>query len=99
MYLNGFYELPLALPPHHLIDHASVGLDDLDHLGGDIFLNVVGDGDAIAAVTVHFHGSLHGLYQTVALDARQHEAALVQRLGALGDWFHRPSEDYRYPAM
>ena len=34
-------------PPHHLIDYPDVALDDLDDLGADVLVRVVGDGDAV----------------------------------------------------
>lgn len=33
-----------ALPPHHLVDDARVGLDDLHDLGGHVLVGVVGNG-------------------------------------------------------
>ena len=75
--------LPLVLPPHHLIHNPGVALDDFDHLGGDVFLDVVRHGDAVVAVSVHLHGGVHGLEEAALIDARQDEAALVQGLRAL----------------
>ena len=43
-------QIKLELPPNHLVDDAGVGLDDADDLGGDVFVYVVGDGDAGEAV-------------------------------------------------
>ena len=34
----------LALPPHHLVHDARVGLDDLHDLGGHVLVGVVGNG-------------------------------------------------------
>lgn len=34
----------LMLPPHHLVDDARVGLDDLHDLGGHVLVGVVGNG-------------------------------------------------------
>ena len=73
----------LKFPPHHLIHHAGVALDDFDHLGGDVFLGVIWHGDAVVAAFVHLHGSVNGLKEAALINARQDEAALVQGLGAL----------------
>lgn len=43
----------LELPPHHLIHNPSVALDDFDDFGGDVFVDVVGDGEAVVAGGVH----------------------------------------------
>ena len=71
-------------PPHHLIDHAHVGLDDAHHLGGDVLVHIVGHGDAGQAVFDQVHSHLYALQQAFGVDAAQHEAAFVECLGALG---------------
>ena len=43
----------LELPPHHLIHNPSIALDNLDDFGGDVFVDVVGDGEAVVAGGVH----------------------------------------------
>ena len=45
----------LLLPPHHLVDDADVGLDDLHDLGGDILIHIVGDRKAVLACTLFGH--------------------------------------------
>ena len=73
------------LPPHHLVHDAGVALDDLDHLGGDGLVGVVGNGRlGKRALGVELDGGADGLQQTLLRDAGQREARLVQRLGALG---------------
>jgi len=74
----------LFFPPDHLIDHAGIGLDDLDHLGRDVLLNVVGHGYAVVPCLVHLNCGIHRLEHLVGSYARQDEVALVKSLGALG---------------
>ena len=75
---------PLSLlAPHHLVDHAGVALDDLDHLVGHI-LGVIGHRDAVVAVFPHRHGGGDGLLDPALRDAGQHKAALVQGFRPLG---------------
>lgn len=73
----------LDLPPDHLIHHADVGLDDADHLGGDVFVNVVGDRDAGEAVADEGDGNVYALEKALGVDAGEHEAAFVEGFGAL----------------
>ena len=74
-----------ALPPHHLVHHAGVALDDLDHLGGHGLVGVVGNGRlGQRPLGVELDGGVDGLQQAALADAGQREACLVQRLGALG---------------
>ncbi len=65
------------LPPDHLVDHADVALDDADDLGGDVLVNVVGDGDAREAVADERYGHINALQEPLGVDAAEHEAALV----------------------
>ena len=74
-----------ALPPHHLVNDAGVALDDLDHLGGDGLVGVVGNGRlGQRPLRVELDGGVDGLQQAALADAGEREARLVQRLGALG---------------
>ena len=73
----------LRLSPDHFVHHAGVGLDDLDHLGGYVFLHIVRHGNPQIAVPVHLNGGVHRLQKILFVNARQNEAALVQRFGAL----------------
>ena len=74
-----------TLPPHHLVYDAGVALDDLDHLGGDGLVGVVGHGRlGQRSLRVELDGGVDGLQQTPLGDAGEREARLVQRLGALG---------------
>ena len=74
----------LELPPDHLIHHADVGLDDADHLGGDVFVYIVGDGEAGEAVADERDGDVHALQQALGVDARKDKAALVESFRPLG---------------
>ena len=77
-------DLPL-LPPHHLVHHAGVALDDLHDLGGHALVGVVGHGGlGQRALGVEGHRRAHGLQQAALGDAGQGEARLVEGLGALG---------------
>ena len=70
--------------PNHFIHYAHVTLDDADDLGGDVFVHVIGHGDAGVAVLDQFHGHVHALQEALGVDAAEHETAFVQGLGALG---------------
>lgn len=74
----------LELAPNHFVDNANVRLDDADHLGGDVFVNVVGDGNAGEAVADEGDGYVYALQEALGVDAGKHEAALVEGFGAFG---------------
>ena len=74
----------LELAPDQRIHHADVGLDDADHLGGDVFVNVVGNGDAREAVADEGDGDVNALQKAKGVDAAQNKATLIQGFGALG---------------
>ena len=74
----------LVFPPHHLVYHPDVGLDDANNLGGHILVHVVGHGDAREAVADEGDGNVHTLEKADGVDATENEAAFVQGLGALG---------------
>ena len=78
------YVIISIFSPDHLIHHAGVALNQLDHLGGNIFFNIVGDRDAVVAVHIHLDGGVHRLQQGFFVDPRQNKAGFIQRLGALG---------------
>lgn len=55
-------ENPLVFPPHHLVDDAGVALDDLDHLGGDGLVGIVGNGSlGQRTLGVELDGGVDGL--------------------------------------
>ena len=74
----------LELAPDHLVDDAGVGLNNADDFGGDVLIDVVGDGDAREAVADEGDGDVHALQEAFGVDAGEDEAALVEGLGALG---------------
>lgn len=74
----------LELTPHHLIDDADVALYDLHHLGADILVHIVGDGDAVLTVTAELDGSINSLEQGFLIDTSYDEVALVDGFGTLG---------------
>ena len=75
----------LSLPPHHLVHHAGVALDDLDHLGGHGLVGVIGHGRlGQRPLRIELDGGVDGLQQAPLGDAGECEARLVQSLGALG---------------
>ena len=69
--------------PDHLVDDADIGLYDPDDLAGDV-VGVIGYGDTAVAVGGHPHGELHGLKQSLRVNAAEDEASLVEGLGPLG---------------
>ena len=77
------YSLHL-LPPHHLIDYPHIALDYLHDLGADVFVGVVGHGDAVVAICVHLHGCVNGLKEALLVDAADEEAAFVEGFGPFG---------------
>lgn len=58
----------LLLPPHHLINNSSVGLDDLDDFVADVF-DIDGNRDAEAVVVVHADGGVNGLEKGFLVNA------------------------------
>ena len=74
----------LFLPPHHLIHYPHIALDYLHDLGADVFVGVVGHGDAVVAVGVHLHGCVNCLKEALLADAADEEAAFVEGFGAFG---------------
>lgn len=72
----------LILPPYHLIDYTSVALDNLDDFGGDVFVDVVGDRNAVVAGSIHRDGSVNGLKEALFVDAGDEEACFVEGLGS-----------------
>ena len=69
--------------PDHFIDYARVGLNDLHHLGGDVFLDIIGHGNAEIPAVIHSHRRVNSLQKSLLVDSRQNEARLVESLGTL----------------
>ena len=74
----------LELPPDHLIDDADVGLDDANHLRGNVFVHIVRHRDAGEAVADEGNGDIYALQQALGVDARKDKAALVESFRPLG---------------
>ncbi len=55
--------LACIFTPNHFVDDSDVRLDDLNDLRGDVFFDVVGNGDAVVTVLVHGDGGVDGLEQ------------------------------------
>ena len=73
----------LVFPPNHLVHNPRIGLNDLDDFGGDVFVDVVGDRDAMVACCVHGDGGVNSLKQGARVDAGNKETGFVQGLGTL----------------
>ena len=69
--------------PHHLVDDADVGLDELHDLGGDVLVRVVWDRGAVVAVLHQFDRRVNRLKKAVLVYAGEDEAGLVEGFGAL----------------
>lgn len=74
----------LKLPPHHLIHNPHIALDYLHDFGADVFVGVVGHGDAVVAIGVHLYGCVNGLKEALLVDAADEEAAFVEGFGSFG---------------
>lgn len=59
-------------------------MNDLYHLGADILVHIVGDGDAVQTVTAELDGGVNGLEQGLLVDTSNDEVTLVDGLGTLG---------------
>lgn len=57
------------LPPHHLVHHSDIALDDADHLGGNIFIHVVRHGDAVVTVPDELDGDINAMQEAYSVDA------------------------------
>ena len=73
----------LALPPDHLIHYPRIRLDNLHDFGRDVLIHIVGDRDAMVAVSIHCHCRIYCLQEAVLVNASDEEATFVQGLGAL----------------
>ena len=58
-------------------------MDDLYDLRRDVQIGIIRHGDAVIAVFRHLNSGIDGLQKACLIDARENEAALVERLGAL----------------
>ena len=74
----------LLFSPDHFVDDAHVALDDFYYFGADVFINVVGDGDAVVAIFAELDGGVNGLQKALGVDAGYDEVPLVDGFGTLG---------------
>ena len=74
----------LELSPDHFVHHADVALDDADDFGGDVFVDIVGDGDARETIADEGDGDVNALQKALGVNAAEDEATLVEGFGALG---------------
>ena len=58
-------------------------MHNLYYFGADVFVDVVGDGDAVLAVAAELYSGVNGLEQRLFVDAGYDEVAFVDGLGAL----------------
>ncbi len=75
---------PLEFPPNHFINDTGIALYNLDDFGGDIFVYVVGNRDAVVAGGVHRDGCVDRLKQRVLIDTGDEEAGFVKCFRTLG---------------
>ena len=59
-------------------------MDDLDDLGGDVFVDVVWDWDAVGAVAAEFYCSINSLEERLRINSRNNEISLINSLRTLG---------------
>ena len=82
----------IIFPPHHLVHNPHIALNDLDDFGGDVLVGVIGDREAVEAVTAEFHSGVDGLEEAFFVYAGDDEVTLVDGFGPLGA---RPDADSR----
>ena len=70
-------------PPNHLVDDTDVALDDADHFGGDVLVDVVGYGNAWQTVLDKAYCNIHALQESFCVDTAEDEAAFVEGFGTL----------------
>ena len=70
-------------PPYHLVDDTDVALDDADHFGGDVLVDVVGYGNARQTVLDKAYCNIHALQESLFVDAAEDEASFVEGFGTL----------------
>ena len=73
-----------VLTPNHFVYYTYITLDDLDNLGADIFIGVVGYGSAVVAIADEFDCRINRLKESLGVDAREDESCFVERLRTFG---------------
>ena len=80
----GDQDVHLVLPPHHLIDHIYITLNNANHLHRYGLVHIVGAGLAQDALLLHLDGHVRSVQQLPGSDTSQDEVPGFQGLGALG---------------
>ena len=70
--------------PNHFVYDTYITLDDLDNLGADILIGVVGYGSAVVAIADEFDCRINRLKEALGVDAREDESCFVERLRTFG---------------
>lgn len=76
--------LTIIFSPHHLIYDSDIGLDNLYNYARYVFTNVNVDRSTVIVVLIHRNGSIDSLEKRLFVYAREDEACVVERFGALG---------------
>ena len=74
----------ILFSPHHFVDDTHIALNDLHHLGGDNFIYIVRDGDAMLTVFAEFYGGIYSLEEALGINAGNDEVTLVDGFGTFG---------------
>ncbi len=82
--VSQYHYTSLKLPPHHLIHHPHITLNDPHHLAAHILLHIIWHRDPRKAVEDEIYGCVNALKEPLSIDAAEHEAAFVEGFGALG---------------
>ena len=67
----------MLLPPNHLFNNPHIALDNLDDLGGDIFIDIVRDRDTVVAVAAEFDCGVNCLEERCGVNAGDYEVGFV----------------------
>ena len=89
-YLSRSHDLfPVLVPgtlflPHDVVDDLGIALDNLDDLGADTVVDVVGGHRCLGAIVFHGAAELDGLDDVGLGDAADDDGAFVEDFGAFG---------------
>lgn len=73
----------ILFEPDYFIDNACIGLDELDDLGGNVRVDVVGYWEAEVSAAVHLYCYVNGLKKRCFVYAGEDEIAFVEGFGSL----------------
>lgn len=76
--------LILLFSPNHLINNPDIALDDFDDFGGDVFIDIIRNRDAVVAVFTKFDCSVDRLKQGLGIYACDDKVRLINRLRSFG---------------